>query len=56
MNLEDWANIATIISLLMSVFSLIISGVTIRKVIKIENNNNLQNSSVNNSTINQIKG
>ena len=62
MSLDDLANIATILSLIISAISLIISGITLKIALSIkifinkEKNNNIQKSTVSNSTINQIKG
>lgn len=62
MSLENLANIATIMGLGVSIISLIISGITLKLALNIKINinqdksNNILESSVNNSTINQIKG
>lgn len=62
MSLEDLANIATIMGLVISIISLIISGITLKLALNIKINinqdksNNILKSSVNDSTINQIKG
>ena len=61
-SLEDLANIATIMGLVISIISLIISGITLKLALNIKINinqdksNNILKSSVNDSTINQIKG
>ena len=61
-SLENLANIATIMGLGVSIISLIISGITLKLALNIKINinqdksNNILESSVNNSTINQIKG
>ena len=62
MSLEDLANIATIMGLVISIISLIISGITLKLALNIKINinqdksNNILKSSVHDSTINQIKG
>ena len=62
MSLEDLANIATIMGLVISIISLIISGITLKLALNIKINinqdksNNILKTSVNDSTINQIKG
>lgn len=56
MNLEFWANIATIVSLPMSIISLIIGGQAIYKVNKINDNgqnNEINRNKINNSKVNQ---
>lgn len=56
MNLEFWANIATIISLPMSIISLIIGGQAIYKVNKITDdsqNNEINRNKINNSKVSQ---
>lgn len=56
MNLEFWANIATIISLPISIAALVIGGQAIYKVNKIINNsqkNEISRTKIKNSKINQ---
>ena len=62
MNLSDLANIATILGLVISIISLIISGITLKLALNIkininkDRNNNIAKSTISNSKINQIKG
>ena len=60
--LDDLANIATIFGLVISIISLIISGITLKLALNIkisvnnDKSNNIKKSTINDSTINQIKG
>lgn len=62
MLLEDLANIATILGLIISIISLIISGITlkiafnIKVIVNKDKSNNIKKSTISGSTINQIKG
>ena len=62
MTLGDLANIATILGLVISIISLIISGITLKLAFNIKINinkdrsNNIKKNTINDSTINQIKG
>lgn len=62
MNLEDLANVATILGLVISIISLIISGITLKIAFSIKINvtkdksNNIKKNIISDSTINQIKG
>lgn len=62
MILEDLANIATILGLIISIISLIISGITlkiafnIKVIVNKDKSNNIKKSTISGSTINQIKG
>ena len=62
MTLGDLANIATIFGLVISIISLIISGITLKLAFNIkisineDRSNNIKKNTINDSTINQIKG
>lgn len=62
MTLSDLANIATILGLVISIISLIISGITLKLAFNIkinvnkDRNNNITKNTISDSTINQIKG
>lgn len=62
MTLSDLANIATILGLVISIISLIISGITLKLAFNIkinvnkDKNNNITKNTISDSTINQIKG
>ena len=61
MTLGDLANIATILGLVISIISLIISGITLKLAFNIkisinkDRSNNIKKNTINDSTINQIK-
>lgn len=62
MTLGDLANIATIFGLVISIISLIISGITLKLAFNIkisineDRSNNIKKNTIHDSTINQIKG
>lgn len=62
MTLSDLANIATILGLVISIISLIISGITLKLAFNIkinvnkDRNNNITKNTISDSTINQIEG
>lgn len=62
MTLGDLANIATILGLVISIISLIISGITLNLAFNIkisinkDRSNNIKKNTINDSTIHQIKG